>query len=271
MEVVVPKTQEHSQPEASHQSSKRNFTIQSYALVRDHLPIVQTVARRYCRGKKDLLEDLIQVGAIGLLKAVRCYNPKHPNKASLKTLAICYIRGEIRHYLRDYAGLIHVPRRLMEVYARIAVWEERLSQELKHAPTVKELSAYSGFSEQEILEAQRCADARQYYESLDAPPDEETHEEKRSLCETMPDRKYQEWQVRKEERDYIAMGLNNLSERNRKILEHVFFQDLTQKETATKLGLSEMGVSRAVTESIKKLKQIIQANATLTRIIPPKV
>ncbi len=217
-----------------------------------------------------MLDDLIQVGAIGLLKAVHCYNPHHPNKASFKTLATCYIRGEIRHYLRDYASLIHVPRHLMEVYAQIAVWEERLTQTLKHTPTTKELAAYSGFSEKEILEAQRCADARQYYESLDTS-DEEVQEEKRSLSETVPDRKYQEWQVRKEERDYVAMGLHHLSDRNRKILEHIFFQDLSQKETATKLGLSEMGVSRAVTESIKKLKQIIQTNATLTRIIPPKV
>ena len=88
----MSKVQEHSRHAIVRQSSsKRNLTIQSYTLVKDHLPIVQTIARRYCRGKQDLLEDLIQVGAIGLLKAVRCYNPSHPNKASFKTLAICYI------------------------------------------------------------------------------------------------------------------------------------------------------------------------------------
>ena len=265
------KVQEHSHREKMRPSlSKRNLTIQSYALVKDHLPLVQTIARRYCRGKQDLLEDLIQVGAIGLLKAVRCYNPNHPNKAGFKTLAICYIRGEIRHYLRDYVSLIHVPRRLMEIHAQVGAWEEKLSQQLNHMPTIKELAAYSGFSEQEILESQRSADARQYYESLDNS-DSEMLDEKRSLSETVPDRKYQEWQIHKEDRDYIAMGLKNLSERNQKILEHVFFKDLTQKETASQLGLSEMGVSRAVTESIKKLKQIIKANATLSRIIPPKV
>src|SRR5271168_3717316 len=134
MEVAVPKIQEHSRERAPRQSSKRTLTIQSYALVKDHLPIVQMIARRYCRGKQDLLEDLIQVGAIGLLKAVRIYNPQHPNKASFRTLANCYIRGEIRHYLRDYTSLIQAPRPLVELHAQVAVWEEKLTQTLKHVP-----------------------------------------------------------------------------------------------------------------------------------------
>ncbi len=260
---------EHTQKRVPRQASRRNLTIQSYNLVRDNLPLVQTIARHYSFGRKDLLEDLVQVGAIGLLKAIRCYDPNHPNKASFKTLAVCYIRGEIRHYLRDSTSLVHVPRHLMEVYQRVTRWEEQLSQTLGHAPTVKEIAKHSGLKEKEILEAQRCADARQYYESLDTPDEDE--EERRSLSETVPDRKYQEWQIRKEERDYVAIGLNSLSDRNREILEHVFFKDLSQKETANKLGLSEMGVSRAVNESIKKLKQIIKTNATFTRMPAPNL
>ncbi len=270
--MVVQKTPGRSLERASKAPSKRLMTIQSYELVRTHLPLVQTIARRYCRGNTDLLDDLVQVGAIGLLKAVRNYDPQHPNKASFKTLATCYIRGEIRHYLRDHASLVQVPRHLIEVCRQIAKYEEKLTQTLGHTPTVKELATYSGLKEEEILEAQCSAEARFYYESIDAPA-EDVYEDysRRSLCETVADRKYQEWQVRKEDRDYIAMALKNLNPRSQKILEHVFLDDLTQKETASKLGLSEMGVSRVVSESIKKLKQIIETNKTFTRLQPPKI
>ena len=84
-------------------------------IVLKHMPLVNQIARRYGRFRPDLIEDLVQVGAIGLLKAINCYDPNRERVASFKTLASCYIRGEIRHYLRDHASLMQVPRKFSEV------------------------------------------------------------------------------------------------------------------------------------------------------------
>jgi len=229
-------------------------------LVETYMPLVRQIARRYSQFNPDSLEDLIQVGAIGLLKAIRYYDPNRPRSASFKTLATCYIRGEIRHYLRDHCSLVQVPRRLTEVTSQISQLEEKLTQTLNHTPTVQELASYSGLSVQEILEAQLSWEARLHYESFDSTGDDEDREDRRSLCEMVPDRKYQELQRSREDRELVSQALQRLGERSRRILEFVFFYDLSQKETASVLGLSEMGVSRALHSGLKKLKEIMAAD-----------
>jgi RNA polymerase sigma-B factor len=230
-------------------------------LVETYMPLVRQIARRYSQFNPDSLEDLIQVGAIGLLKAIRYYDPNRPRSASFKTLATCYIRGEIRHYLRDHCSLVQVPRRLAEVTTQLSQLEEKLTHQLDHTPTVQELASYSGLSVQEILEAQLSWEARLHYESFDSAGEDEDRDDKRSLSDMVPDRKYQELQRVREERELVTQALQRLGERSRRILEFVFFYDLSQKETASVLGLSEMGVSRALHSGLKKLKEIIATDA----------
>lgn len=230
---------------------------QASQLVRTHMPLVRQIARRYSQFNPDSLEDLVQVGSIGLLKAIRYYDPNRTRTASFKTLATCYIRGEIRHYLRDHCSIVQVPRRLSEMTSQISQLEEKLTQALNHTPTVQELAKHSGLSVPEILEAQLSWEARLHYESFDSMGEDEEREEKRSLCETVPDRKYQDLQRRREEHELVSKALARLGRRSRQILEFVFFYDLSQKETASVLGLSEMGVSRAIHSSLKKLKEIL--------------
>jgi RNA polymerase sigma-B factor len=234
---------------------------QAAQLVRSHMPLVRQIARRYSQFNPDSLEDLVQVGSIGLLKAIRYYDPNRTRTASFKTLATCYIRGEIRHYLRDHCSIVQVPRRLAELTSHISQLEERLTQSLSHTPTVQELAAHSGLSVPEILEAQISWEARLHYESFDAIGEDEEREEKRSLSDTVPDRKYQDLQRRREEHELVSKALERLGRRSRQILEFVFFYDLSQKETASVLGLSEMGVSRAIHSSLKKLKEILTSEA----------
>jgi RNA polymerase sigma-B factor len=226
-------------------------------IVESYMPLVRQIARRYSQFNPDSLEDLVQVGAIGLLKAIRYYDPNRPRSASFKTLATCYIRGEIRHYLRDHCSLVQVPRRLAEVTSQISQLEEKLTQILDHTPTVQELAEHSGLSVKEILEAQLSWEARLHYESFDSGGEDDDRDERRSLCETVPDRKYQELQRSREDRELVSQALQRLGERSRRILEFVFFYDLSQKETASVLGLSEMGVSRALHSGLKKLKEIM--------------
>jgi DNA-directed RNA polymerase specialized sigma subunit len=109
-------------------------------IVRKFMPLVRQIARRYSQYNPDSMEDLVQVGSIGLLKAIKYYDPNRERSASFKTLATCYIRGEIRHYLRDHSSLVQVPRKLTEMNAQLAALEERLTRQFDRAPTLQELA-----------------------------------------------------------------------------------------------------------------------------------
>jgi RNA polymerase sigma-B factor len=230
-------------------------------IVKQHMPLVRQIARRYSQFNPDSMEDLVQVGSIGLLKAVKYYDPNRTRSASFKTLATCYVRGEIRHYLRDHCSLVQVPRKLTEMNAHLTQLEEKLTKVLHRLPNTRELSEASGFSVPEILEAQQSWEARIHYESFDSTGDDDERDERRSLSETVPDRKYQEWERVNEEREQISQALKKLGERTREIVEFVFFYDLSQKETASVLGLSEMGVSRAVHNALHKLRDLLKTEA----------
>jgi RNA polymerase sigma-B factor len=229
----------------------------SSALVRIHMPLVRRIARRYSKFSPDSLEDLMQVGSIGLLKAIRYYDPNRARAASFQTLATYYIQGEIRHHLRDHCSIVQVPRKFAEVNSFLSRLEEKLTQALKHTPSVHELSKHSGLSIGEILEAQVSWEARLHYKSFDVVEGDE-REDKRSLSELMPDRKDQDKRIHEEERERINQALGSLGDRSRQVLEFVFFYDLSQKETASVLGLSEMGVSRALNSGLRKLKEILE-------------
>ena len=221
------------------------------------MPLVCKIARRYSLYQSDSYEDLIQVGSIGLLKAIGYYDPQRQRSASFKTLATCYIRGEIRHYLRDHASLVQVPRKLTEINSTVTQLEETLAKSLERSPTVEELARYSGFSVSDILEAQQSRAARQHYESLDASCDDYDREDKRALSEAVADKKYQDLLKMSEDREVLSHALKGLGEKTRQIIEFVFFYDLSQKETAVVLGVSEMGVSRAIHSALSKLREIL--------------
>jgi RNA polymerase sigma-B factor len=151
---------------------------------------------------------------------------------------------------------VQVPRKFNEINSAIGHLEESLSRQLGRAPTITELSESSGIAPNEILAAQQSWDACSHYESLESNDDggEEDH---RSLNEMVPDRKYQDFQLAEEDRELIAHAVHKLSDKTSKIVQFVFFYDLTQKETARILGLSEMVVSRAVNSGLKSLKNIL--------------
>jgi RNA polymerase sigma-B factor len=228
-------------------------------IVRKFMPLVRQIARRYSQYNPDSMEDLVQVGSIGLLKAIKYYDPNRERSASFKTLATCYIRGEIRHYLRDHSSLVQVPRKLTEMNAQLAALEERLTRQFDRAPTLQELAQSSGHSVQDILEAQLSWDVRLNYESFDFNSEEEENNDRRALSELVADKRGLELMYASEERELVAQALKQLGARTREIVEFVFFYDLSQKETATVLGLSEMGVSRAVHSALKKLRDIFKS------------
>jgi RNA polymerase sigma-B factor len=233
-------------------------TLDTDEVVRQFMPLVRQIAKRYSRLSPDSFEDLLQVGCMGLLKAIKAYNPEREHKASLRTFALLYIKGEIRHYLRDHSSIVHVPRRLNEISARIVQLTEEMSKELERTPTPAELSERSGYSVAEICEARQSWDTCLRYESLDATDDSEGRDDSpRVFAECVADRKHMDEITYSEEREVLSQALVRLGDRARQIIEFVYFYDLTQKETARLLGLSEMGVSRAVHSGLKRLKEIL--------------
>ena len=151
---------------------------------------------------------------------------------------------------------------MTEIHSQISQLEEKLSKALERSPTVEELSRASGIDVNDILEAQRSRDARLHYESLDCySKDEFNHFETRTLSEVVPDHRYEDLLKLSEDREQISQALKDLGDKTRRIVEFVFFYDLSQKETACVLGLSEMGVSRAVHSALNKLKEALNDGA----------
>jgi RNA polymerase sigma-B factor len=226
-------------------------------LVRQFLPLVRQVAKRYSRVNPESFEDLLQVGCVGLLKATKAYDPNHHQKASFKTFALLYIKGEIRHYLRDHSALVQMPRRLNDISTKISQAEESLTHKLEHAPSPREIAAHTGYSEAEIREVLQSWEACTRYESLDATEESEGREDTRALAEMVADRRQLDEVSFSEEREVLAQALHNLGEKTRQIIEFVYFYDLTQKEAAQIMGISEMGVSRTLKSAMKSLKEIL--------------
>jgi RNA polymerase sigma-B factor len=236
------------------QSQAVNQTVDRQdELVRDYLPLVRQIARRYSRARSAPVEDLVQVGALGLLKAIKRFDAESCKNPSLRSYAALFIKGEISHYLRDNASLVQAPRRLLDAGRLLSRAEEALRRGLGRAPTLDELALRCGISVDEVIAVLQSRDACTYYRSFDAGREEDVP----SLSETLADQRHVDAQERAETREAIAQSLKNLGEKTRQIMEFVYFQDLTQKETAHLLGWSEMKVSRALRRGLSKLKEIL--------------
>lgn len=226
-------------------------------IVTDYLPLVRQIARRYSRASGVSLEDLIQVGAVGLLKAVKGFDAQRCKNATLHGYAALFIKGEISHYLRDQASLVRTPRRLFDAGNKLSRAEEALKTECGRSPTLDELSMRSGLSVEEVLDILQARDACTFYQSLDGPASGEDLDESAPLAETIADERHIGAIERAEMREAIAQSLKNLSAKSRQIIECVYFEDLSQKETARLVGWSEMKVSRAVRAGLRKLKELL--------------
>jgi RNA polymerase sigma-B factor len=220
-------------------------------IVAAHLPLVVYLARRYCdRGES--LEDLIQVGSVGLIKSVDRFD--RSRGAAFSSFATPTILGEIRRHFRDKTWLIRVPRSLQELRMRLTTAREQLSHDLSRSPTVAELAAFMKLSEEEVLEGLDAANAYSAT-SLDAPIDTDST---RSLEDRLgaPDEALELVEMR----HCVAPLLEALSERERQIIVLRFFRDKTQTQIADELGISQMHVSRLLSQTLKRLRDQLAAD-----------
>jgi RNA polymerase sigma-B factor len=219
-------------------------------LVELHMPLVVYLARRFS-GRNEPMNDLVQVGAIGLIKAIDRFDPER--KLEFSTYATPTILGEIKRHFRDTGWLIHVPRRAQEMQTTLNAARADLSQELGRAPTVPELSARIEVDEEAVLEA---LDAARAYSGvpldvLAAPG--ETVPEHPMLG--ILDEGYEQVEQRALLREVIA----KLPEAEREILLLRFIANKTQTEIAAIVGVSQMQVSRLVARGLKRMRESLGA------------
>ncbi|HZC69135.1 MAG TPA: SigB/SigF/SigG family RNA polymerase sigma factor [Jatrophihabitans sp.] len=219
-------------------------------LVELHIPLVVYLARRFS-GRNEPMSDLVQVGAIGLIKAIDRFDPER--KLEFSTYATPTILGEIKRHFRDTGWLIHVPRRAQELQTTLNAARADLSQELGRAPTVAELAERIDADEDSVLEA---LDAARAYSGVPldvlAAPGEVVPEH--PMLGTI-DEGYE--QV--EQRELLREAIQTLPESEREILLLRFIANKTQTEIAAIVGVSQMQVSRLVARGLKRLRESLGA------------
>jgi RNA polymerase sigma-B factor len=222
-------------------------------LIEQYMSLVRSLARRYSyRGEQ--LEDLVQIGAIGLIKAIDRFDLNRG--VELTTYATPNIIGEIKRHFRDKGWSVRVPRGLQELNVQLSRLVEQLTVQLGRSPTITELAKGAGVEEEEVLEALESGRAYSSL-SLSSGGGQEDGEELDPL-ESIGTEEHQ-YDV-SEDRAVLAPGFRVLDERERKILQLRFFDGLTQSQIAQQVGISQMHVSRLIRRSLEKIRDEIAAD-----------
>jgi RNA polymerase sigma-B factor len=229
-------------------------------LVELHLPLVRVLARRYAnRGER--LEDLVQVGSIGLIEAIDRFDPERGR--DFVSFAVPTISGEIKNHLRDRAAVVRIPRRVGELNVRLRAESDTLAARLRRPPTLAELARETGVGEVEVSEAIATERARV---PVPLPSGNGTGESEDAI---LVDDAFES----SDDRLLLAAGFRALDARQRRIMHLRFFGGLSQAEIAREVGLSQIHVSRLIRTSLERMRGALgrehpsmQAERPLVRI-----
>jgi RNA polymerase sigma-B factor len=216
-------------------------------LVDRHMPLVRQLARRYAYTSEPL-DDLVQVGSVGLLHALARYDPRVGS--SFKAYAVPTVLGELRRHFRDAAWSVHLPRSLQERTRSVQIAVTALQGTLGRSPTISEIAERIDATAEQVIEAM---EARLAYrvESLDAPAE--------------PGDERAQWQTAgavdagfdtAEQSAFLSRALNALPERERMLVRLRFEEDLSQSEIGRQLGISQMHVSRLLRRALARMEAI---------------
>jgi RNA polymerase sigma-B factor len=224
-------------------------------LILHHQRLVRSIATRFL-GAGEALDDLIQVGNIGLINALDRYNPAQGTRFS--TYATPTILGEIKRHFRDKTSGIKVPRWLQELHQATRRASQALTQELGRTPTVAELALRLGVSEEEVAEALESGEATNLL-SLD------THLESRGTLDSASlldlvgkvDKTLHEFEAYGD----LRSAMEALGPREREVISLRFFDEMSQAKIAKKLNISQMHVSRLQQRALKRLRELLSEEA----------
>lgn len=227
----------------------REFQDARNTLIEMNMSLVRFAARRF-RSRGDDMEDIVQVGTIGLIKAIDRF--ELTREVEFTTFAVPYIVGEIKRFFRDTTWAVHVPRRLQEARVELAKANEELSTRLGRAPRVAELAALMSLSEQQVVEAQMASNGYSS-SSLDAAISGENGGEGEAVLADFIGAEDPGMEL-VEDLHALAPLIAGLEARDRQILELRFGQELTQAQIGEQLGVSQMHVSRLLNRTLGNLR-----------------
>ncbi|MEV7691466.1 RNA polymerase sigma factor SigF [Streptomyces bungoensis] len=229
----------------------------SYArntLIEMNMSLVRYAAGRFRSRGPEEMEDIVQVGMIGLIKAIDRFELSR--EAEFTSFAIPYIVGEIKRFFRDTTWAVHVPRRLQEARGQLARATEELRTRLGRTPTVKELSQLMSLPEDEVREARLAANGYNS-SSLDAAIGG-SEDGEAALQDFIGTEDAALGLV--EDFHTLAPLIAALDERDRKIIHWRFVEELTQAQIGERLGVSQMHVSRLLSRTLARLREGMLTN-----------
>ncbi|MFF6833877.1 RNA polymerase sigma factor SigF [Streptomyces sp. NPDC012438] len=234
--------------------AEREEGTEAYQYVRNTLIEINMSLVRYAAGRfrarTDEMEDIVQVGMIGLIKAIDRFDLSR--EVEFATFAVPYIVGEIKRFFRDTTWAVHVPRRLQEARVELAKATDELSSRLGRAPRVAELAMLMGLPEEEVVEAQIASNGYNST-SLDAAINGGDEEDEAALADFIggEDPALELF----EDFHTLAPLVVALGERDRLLLHLRFVEELTQAQIGERLGVSQMHVSRLLARSLNRLRE----------------
>src|SRR5438132_78435 len=224
-------------------------------IVASQVGLAEYLARRF-KNRGEPIEDLVQVALLGLLKAVERFDPSRGLEFS--TFATPTIVGELKRHFRDKGWAVRVPRRVQELHLRMGAVVNNLSQELGRSPTIPEIARRAEVSVDEVLEAMEAGRAYRF-SSIDSGT---TDDEDRAPG--MPASQLGEDDFGLEEVEHrmlLSPLIASLPKREQMIIHLRFFRGMTQSEIASRLGISQMHVSRLLARSLAQLRDRAGAEA----------
>ncbi|MGB7247943.1 MAG: sigma-70 family RNA polymerase sigma factor [Phormidesmis sp.] len=220
-----------------------------------NIGLVHRQAHALIHTSGETFDDLVQVGSMGLLKAIERFDVT--KGYAFSTFAVSYIRGEIKHYLRDNSTTVRIPRRWQTLLSHSAKVIRQLHKDLHRWPSEQEIAdALEIFVEE--WQQVRIASSNRNLLSLDAPITK-SETETSSLGELLPDARYHHFQIVQNERMQLQQALAQLEQRTREIVELVYIRDFSRKEIAKRLGLSPSTVSHKLTRGLVQLRIAMRA------------
>lgn len=223
-------------------------------LVTAWLPMAHRIAGRF-RDRGESVEDLRQVAALGLVKAIDRFDP---SRGAFESYAVPTITGEVKRHFRDRMWALRVPRRVQELRNKVRVARRELTQNPgSPEPSVADIAAHTGLTEEEVGAGMEALES---FSTLSLDAELSSDDDGYSLADTLgaADASY-DIVV---DRESAKEGLRKLPERERAILYMRFFEDMTQSRIADRLGISQMHVSRLISRSCARVRADVMGQRT---------
>lgn len=246
--MAVPQVPARNEEFAAY-ASDRSIARRDELVIR-HMPLVKRVANHFAT-EPSLRDDLVQVGYVGLIKAVEKFDPELgvPFEAYARPM----IAGEISHYLRDLAPLLRPPRWYRSLNKRLHEMREELMGELNREPTTEEIAAKMNMPVQGVDEILKL---RASYNLMSLSPNAESPEAHVQL-DAIRSKRQVSFQLPIEDRVTLDMALEQLATVERKVVYLFFFMDLTQTEIAQRVGSTQRQVSRILARTLRKMRRVV--------------